>query len=154
MEIVSKSSLKWYTKEHMVESMVHYLKRQGFKVYKENFSLVYGDSILFAITEGYKEIIQIKGFAEQPFPLSQSHSLLQQESHHLGREMEQSLLSLSKNYTNKVLPVCFCLPQLESYRDLLMRVSHDFSSSNLSMKIYFVDKQGAVSTHDLNNFKA
>ncbi len=150
MEIVSKSVLKWYTKEHMVDAMVLHLKRQGFKVYKENFSLVYGDSIVFAITEGFKEIIQLKGFADQPYPINQTRSLLHKNYNPLIDELEQTLLSLSKNYSNKVLPVCFCLPLLESYKELIKRLSEDFTSSNLSLKIYFVDEQGSVSAYELN----
>ena len=144
----------WYTKEHLIASILDYLKENGFKTYKEETNLSgIPETLLFAFGNGKKEIIEIKGYSQDV--TSPRHQLLKSASpdhfmHWFPDTLFSSLISLVRQYKNEKLPVALCLPDLMRYREIIEKVIEYFTDNNLHHKIYLVKQSGRVTVLNLN----
>ncbi|HEV7620321.1 MAG TPA: hypothetical protein VGO09_01235 [Flavisolibacter sp.] len=151
MEIISNSLVSWYTKEHLVTSILYFFKKEGYRVYKEESVPENNETIIFAVTNGSKEIIQVKGYVENIHFQAKQCSSGQHDKLNNLKKLEDSLIILSKAYNNKTLPVALCLPFLSCYQKMIENLHKYFSDKNLDLRIYLVQMDGNIVSINLNN---
>jgi hypothetical protein len=145
----------WYTKSHLLHSITNYIDELGYSAYKEE-NIIWGRTyiLLFVFGKGYKEIIEIKGHLESFLNIPRHELYLATKSEAIPQWFSDSLnlalISLAKQYKNNKLPVSICLPDLLAYRQIINQAEEYFTSNNLHLYIYLVNKHGKVERRNLN----
>lgn len=155
MEDIKDKTGVWYTKSHLIQSISNYIDELGYTAYKEENTISDKTYILlFVFGRGYKEIIEIKGHLESFLHTPRHELYLAAQSGTIPQWFSDSLyltlVSLSRQYKNNKLPVSICLPDLFAYREIINQAEEYFTSNNLHLFVYLVDKHGKVERRNLN----
>ena len=113
-EIKNKAGV-WYTKSHLVHSIIKYIDEQGYTAYKEE-STIWNKTyiLLFVFGKGYREIIEVKGHLESFLHIPRHELFLAASAETIPQwfsdSLQLALVSLARQYKNHKLPVSICLP--------------------------------------------
>ncbi len=154
----SDLSNDWYSEAFICESLVNYLKENGYKIHKDVYTKMPDkvDSIIIASRFFTREIIEVKGFpsdfskhpANKEVPKNTSH--LQHAKNWFSEALLNSFINFGKYYSNDTADVAMALPNVEKYKAIIGKVQDYFTLNNLYFKIYLVNQDGSVEVSNLN----
>jgi hypothetical protein len=149
---------EWYSEEFICNSLVIYLKKNGYKVHEEKPKNLTGktEKIITVSKFFTKEIIGIKGLT----PANDRSSLLKvidknessfQAKNWFYESLFNSFINFGKYYSDENAVGAMALPNVEKYKAIVEKVQDYFASNNLHFKLYMVDENGEVDVWNLND---
>ena len=151
---VSIPNDEWYSEEFISNSMITYLKENGYKIHKDSYNKMPDkvDTIIIASKFFIKEIIEVKGYPydllrtkETPKSNNQGHA-----KKWFSEALLNSFVNFGKYYSNDNAMVSMALPNVDRYKTIIEKVEDYFSLNNLYFKIYLVNEDGGVEVSNLN----
>lgn len=147
---------EWYTEEFISSSIINYLIESGFKVHKEESrSEERKEKVIVASKFFTKEIIHVKSLPEESDRAKLLHTTAANiypsgSITSLTDTILNSLANFGKYYSDRSADVAMALPKADRYIAITERLQDYFISNDLSMKVYFVNKDGEVEIINLN----
>lgn len=156
--VKSEENTEWYSEEFICNSLIIYLKKNGYKIHEEKAKSLTGktEKIITVSKFFTKEIIGIKGLQQVPDRtsllkvLDKSDSSLQAKSW-FNDSLFNALINFGKYYSDENAVGAMALPNVERYKAIIEKVQDYFTSNNLYFKLYIVNENGAVDVLNLND---
>lgn len=152
----TKDVADWYSEEFITNSVVKFLKENGYKIHKDEAKIVEkGGKVIIASRYFTKEVIEVKGLPKEN---TRSHLLktaakdIYQNStfkSSFAETLLNSLVNFGKYYSDESADIAMALPNVERYKAIIEKVHDYFSANDLELKIYLVNKEGAVEVSNL-----
>ncbi|MCY7422564.1 MAG: hypothetical protein LH478_12580 [Chitinophagaceae bacterium] len=147
----------WYSEEFISNSLVGYLKENGYKIHKDLYNKMPDkvDTIIIASKFFSKEIIEVKGYPAEFYKTSNKEIPKNNSTgYHAKKWFSEALLNsfvnFGKYYSNDSAVVAMALPNVDRYLTIIEKVEEYFSMNNLYFKIYLVNQDGQVEVSNLN----
>ena len=150
-DILIKSSA-WYSEEFIYQSVVKFLKENGYKVHKDNRQKETGNpqKIITASRFFKKEVIEVKGYPQFYDPATQE--TVPPKSTHAKSWFTEALFNSFVNFTvSDNVEVAMALPNVSRYQAIIKKLNHYFSLNDLYFKVYLVNEDGSVAISNLNS---
>lgn len=155
--IKSDDRNEWYSEEFICNSLIVYLKKNGYKVHEEKPKNLTGktEKIITVSKFFTKEIIGIKGLQ----PATERNNLFKsfdkdsssQAKNWFNDSLFNSFINFGKYYSDENAVGAMALPNVERYKAIIEKVQNYFMSNNLYFKLYMVNKNGEVDVWNLND---
>jgi hypothetical protein len=152
------TSAEWYTDHFLCESLMTYLRSNGYKVHKDgvekNGEIV--ENKIIASRFFTKEIIEIKGIATHHHldNIAGPHGRLQNNAGHAKHSFSEALfnsfINFGKYYSNDSAEVAMAVPNVPRYNAIVAKVQDYFTINDLHFKLYLVNEDGSVEVSNLN----
>lgn len=149
--LIYEPSQEWYSEEFISNSVVTYLKENGYKIHKDLYNKMPDkvDTIIIASRFFSKEIIEVKGFpAHKQAP--KNISMTQHARNWFSEALFNSFVNFGKYYSNDSAIVAMALPNVYKYKTIIDKVQNYFSLNDLHFKLYLVNENGDVEISNLN----
>ena len=148
----------WYAEQFISDSLISYLKENGYKIHKELHTKMPDkpETIITASKFFTKEVIEVKGLPTEAQKGSPQKDMPKNTNpvHHAKSWFSEALLNsfmnFGKYYSNDNAEVAMALPNVEKYKAIIEKVQDYFSLNNLYFKIYLVNQDGSVDVSNLN----
>lgn len=156
--LVYNSANEWYSEEFICNSVVNYLKENGYKIHKDIYNKMPDkvDTIISASKFFSKEIIEVKGFPTDFYKdnsnkeVPKNSSITQSAKHWFSEALFNSFVNFGKYYSNDTAVVAMALPNVDKYKTIIGKVQNYFSMNDLHFKLYLVNENGEVEVSNLN----
>jgi hypothetical protein len=156
--IKSDETTEWYSEEFICNSLIIYLKKNGYKIHEEKAKSLTGkpEKIITVSKFFTKEIIGIKGLQQ----VQDRSSLLKvldkndsspQAKNWFYESLFNSFINFGKYYSDENAVGAMALPNVERYKAIIEKVQDYFTSNNLYFKLYMVNENGDVDVWNLND---
>jgi hypothetical protein len=149
---------KWYSEDFISNSLIVYLKKNGYKIHEEKASKLPGktEKIITVSKFFTKEIIGIKGLSRAA---DRSSLLKIQDKNETSatakswfhESLFNSFINFGKYYSDENAVGAMALPDVERYQAIIEKVQEYFTSNDLHFKVYMVKENGEVEVVDLND---
>ncbi len=142
----------WYSEEFIYNSIVNFLKENGYKVHRDNPQKETERSgrIITASKFFKKEVIEVKGFPNHYYSLTRES--LPVKSTHAKSWFTEALFNSFINFSiNDSAEVAMALPNVGRYQAIIKKLDDYFSINDLYFKIYLVNEDGSVEVSNLNS---
>lgn len=147
----------WYSEEFISDSLVAYLKENGYKIHKDLYNKMPDkiDTIITASKFFSKEIIEVKGYPADFYKSNNKEAprnttQVNNAKKWFSEALLNSFVNFGKYYSNDSAVVAMALPNVERYKTIIEKVHDYFSMNNLYFKIYLVNQDGKVEVSNLN----
>ncbi len=146
---------EWYSEEYIRNSLIKYLKQNGYKIYRPEVSED-GSKSIIASRFFKKEIIEVKGYPKDYYTHTtakgtiKNSSALQQAKQWFSDALFNSFTNFGQYYTGDNVLLAIALPNVDRYKAIIARVHEYFRLNDLSFKIYLVNESGDVEVANLN----
>ncbi len=142
--------VSWYSEEFIYESVLHFLKENGYKVHRDNFEKEAKRTgrIITASKFFKKEVIEVKGF---PFHSVSRDTLPAKSTHVIGWFTEALFNSFVNFGISDNAEVAMALPNVGRYQAIIKKLEDYFSINDLYFRIYLVNEDGSVDVSNLNS---
>lgn len=147
----------WYTEEFVSNSLIHFLKENGYKIHKEQQSkdADKNEKIITASRFFTKEIIGIKGFSSgnsrtSLLAVADKHSSSPHSKAWFSESLFNSFVNFGKYYSDESAIMAMALPNVERYKAIMSKVEDYFTLNDLYFKIYLVNEKSEVEVSNLN----
>ncbi len=155
--LLSETNNEWYSEEFISNSIVAYLKDNGYKIHKDLYNKMPDkiDTIITASKFFSKEIIEVKGYPTEFYrhnnkEVPKNHATTQHAKKWFSEALLNSFMNFGKYYSNDSAEVAMALPNVDRYKTIIEKVQDYFSENNLYFKIYLVNDDGEVEISNLN----
>jgi len=141
---------EWFSDDFIYNSVVDYLKENGYKIQKENANkdLERSEKIIIASKFFKKEIIEVKGF---PQYISNHTSTSLPKSTHAKNWFTEALFNSFINFGRiENAEVAIALPNVSRYQAIITKLNEYFTANDLYFKIYLVNEDSSVEVSNLN----
>ncbi|MCW3111414.1 MAG: hypothetical protein JWQ09_5920 [Segetibacter sp.] len=156
--IKSDESTEWYSEEFICNSLIIYLKKNGYKIHEEKAKSPTGktEKIITVSKFFTKEIIGIKGLQQVPDRSSLLKVLDKNDSSSQAKNwfyesLFNSFINFGKYYSDENAVGAMALPNVERYKAIIEKVQDYFTSNDLYFKLYMVNENGDVDVLNLND---
>lgn len=156
-QILTETSNEWYSEEFISNSIVAYLKDNGYKIHKDLYNKMPDkiDTIITASKFFSKEIIEVKGYPTEFYrhnnkEIPKNNATTQHAKKWFSEALLNSFMNFGKYYSNDSAEVAMALPNVDRYKTIIEKVQDYFSENNLYFKIYLVNEDGEVEISNLN----
>lgn len=143
------NNTKWYSEDFIYESLVKYLKENGYKVAKEN-RVKEGEKLENVITASKffkKEIIEVKGF---PHYQSNQHPVAA-KAPNAKSWFTEALFNSFVNFSNFAdAELGMAVPNVGRYQSIIKNLNDYFTLNDLYFIIYLINEDGSVEVSNLN----
>ena len=150
--------IDWFYEGNVSKKLVEYLKNNDYKIAKDNSDNIKAKGIdIIGIKNGITELIEVKGFPSNYYVNGKNKGKIKQtkpkqQAKHWFSEV---LLSCIYNYGNykeiyENIQLAIAFPKKDRYFELINGVSEFFTDNKISIKVYFIDKDGKITTENLN----
>ncbi len=153
--ITFKKTDDWFSEEFISQSVIKFLKANGYKIQKE-YASERGEKLISASRYFKKELIEVKGFPTSYFsndinkaPLKNS-SVAHAAKNWFSEALFNSFMNFGNYYSNENVVVAMALPNVERYQIIIKRLQDYFTLNDLYFKIYMVNEDGDVEVSNLN----
>lgn len=152
-ETVSPQTLNnkdWYSDEFIHDSVVSFLKKNGYKIHKENTTKENEkeEKKILASKFFKKEIIEIKGFPQYHLPHLQAST---PKSAHAKNTFSDALFNSFMNFSLiENAEVAMAVPNISRYQGIIEKLHDYFTFNDLYFRIYLVNEDGSVEVSNLN----
>lgn len=145
----------WYTEEFISNSLIHFLKENGYKIHKEHKEADRNEKIVTASRYFTKEIIGIKGFSSghnrtSLLTAADKQSSSQHAKTWFAESLFNAFVNFGKYYSDESADMAMALPKVDRYKAIMTKVEDYFTMNDLSFKIYLVSESGEVEISNLN----
>ncbi|GEO09869.1 hypothetical protein [Segetibacter aerophilus] len=150
-------STEWYSEEFICNSLISFLKKNGYKIHEEKPKNLTGKSEKIVTVSKFftKEIIGIKGLK----PSNERNSLLKvldkndssQAKSWFHESLFNSFINFGKYYSDENADGAMALPNVYRYKAIIETVQDYFTSNDLYFKVYMVNENGDVDVINLND---
>lgn len=140
----------WYSEEFICNSVVNFLKENGYKVQKESRQKESekSEKIITATKFFKKEIIEVKGFPY--YNSNQLHAIAPKASYDKSWFTE-ALFNSFVNFSNfSDAELAMALPNVGRYQAIIKNLNDYFTENDLYFRIYLVNEDGSVDVSNLN----
>ena len=140
----------WYSDEFIHDSVVTFLKKNGYKIHKENNGKENekDDKKIIATKFFKKEIIEIRGFPHYNLPHVQTSV---PKSVHAKNSFSEALFNSFINFTLiENAEVALAVPNISRYQGIIEKLHDYFTFNDLHFRIYLVNEDGSVEVSNLN----
>ncbi len=140
----------WYSDEFIHDSVVAFLKKNGYKIHKENLPKENDkdDKKILASKFFKKEIIEIKGFPHYNLPHLQASA---PKSVHAKNSFSDALFNSFMNFSLiENAEVAMAVPNISRYQGIIEKLHDYFTFNDLYFRIYLVNEDGTVDVSNLN----
>jgi hypothetical protein len=152
--LASNTSVKntaWYSEDFIYESVVKYLKENGYKVQKETPSKDLPEKperIIAASKFFKKEVIEVKGY---PHYNPNHLPAVTQKSTHAKSWFTEALFNSFVNFASfENAEVAMAVPNVSRYQAIIKNLNDYFTVNDLYFRIYLVNEDGSVEVSNLN----
>lgn len=152
---------EWYSEEFIYDSLVTYLKKNGYKIHEEKAkpANTKTEKIITVSKFFTKESIGIKGLQQAADRSSLLKVLDKNESTLHAKNwfydsLFNSFINFGKYYSDENAVGAMALPNVDRYKVIIEKVHDYFTSNNLSFKVYLVNENGDVDVINLNDKEA
>lgn len=156
--IKSDESAEWYSEEFICNSLINFLKKNGYKIHEEKPKniLVKQEKIIMVSKFFTKEIIGIKGLPQVPDRSTLLKVLDKNDSSPHAKNwfydsLFNSFINFGKYYSDENAVGAMALPNVEKYKAIIDKVQDYFTSNNLHFKLYMVNQNGDVEVLNVND---
>lgn len=140
----------WYSDEFIHDSVVSFLKKNGYKIHKEG-PLKENDreeKKILASKFFKKELIEIKGHPQYHLPHLQ---VSVPKSVHAKNSFSDALLNSFMNFSLiENAEVAMAVPNISRYQGIIEKLHDYFTFNDLYFRIYLVNEDGSVEVSNLN----
>lgn len=147
----------WYTEEFISDSIIHFLKENGYKIHKEHTAKEANkhEKVITASKFFTKEIIGIKGFSSgnkrsSLLTVADKHAATQHSKTWFAESLFNSFVNFGKYYSDESASMAMALPNVDRYKAIISKVEDYFTLNDLSFKIYLVNEKREVEISNLN----
>jgi hypothetical protein len=139
----------WYSEEFIYDSIVKYLKENGYKVQKETRQkeAEKPDKIITASKFFRKEMIEVKGYPNYHPTLSHQPPKSTQAKSWFSEALFNSLVNFSSFADAEI---AMALPNVGRYQTIIKNLNDYFTINDLYFRIYLVNEDGRVEVSNLN----
>lgn len=154
--ITSGERTEWYSEEFISNSLINYLKKNGYKIHEEKpkTASVKPERIITVSKFFTKEIIGIKGLPQAPDRTILLKVADKNDSSHAKSwfydSLFNSLINFGKYYSDENAVGAMALPNVEKYKAIIERVQEYFAANDLYFKLYMISENGEVEVLNLN----
>ena len=152
--VVHLESREWFSEEFISDSLVKYLKDNGYKIHRDLYNKMPDkvDTIITASKFFSKEIIEVKGFPTEFYKKEapKNTGQIQHAKNWFSEALLNSFVNFGKYYSNDTAVVAMALPNVDKYKAIIGKVQDYFSLNNLCFKIYLINEDGSVEISNLN----
>jgi hypothetical protein len=141
---------QWFSDDFIYNSVVNYLKENGYKIQKESTTKDSDkpEKIIVASKFFKKEIIEVKGF---PHYISNHTNTTQPKSTHAKSWFAEALFNSFINFGRiENAEVAIALPNVSRYQAIIEKLNDYFTANDLYFKIYLVNEDASVEVSNLN----
>lgn len=142
----------WYSEEFIYNSVVHFLKENGYKIHKDNpkKEAAKAERVISASKFFKKEVIEVKGYPHYyylPTP-----DTLPAKSTHAKSWFTEALFDSFVNFSlSDNVEVAMAVPNVSRYQAIIKKLNDYFSINDLYFRIYLVNEDGSVEVSNLNS---
>jgi len=137
----------WYTDEFIYNSVVKYLRQNGYKVHKDAKENDKEDLKIVATKFFKKEVIEVKGILHPHAP----HYIVAPKSIHAKNSVSEGLFNSFINFSLvENAEVAMAVPNISRYQSIIEKLHDYFTFNDLHFRIYLVNEDGSVEVSDLN----
>ena len=148
----------WYYEGNISSIIVDFLKNSGYKILKDNSHnpRLRGEDIIAQNPNGISEVIEVKGYPSEFYTMTDKKGNpkptkpKQQAEHWFSGVLISNMYNYRKHKKLGNFQLCLGFPDLERYRELILKVEDYFTDFEIDTKIYFVDINGKVRIDNLN----
>jgi hypothetical protein len=150
-------STEWYSEEFISNSLITYLKYNGYKIHDEKPKSPGKTEKIITVSKFFtKEIIGIKGLQ----PASERNQLLKvldkndsssQAKSWFYESLFNSFINFGKYYSDENAVGAMALPNVERYKATIEKVHEYFTLNDLYFKLYMISENGDVEVLNLNH---
>ena len=156
--IKSDESTEWYSEEFISNSLITFLKKNGYKIHEEKPKNVVGkqEKIITVSKFFTKEIIGIKGLQltndrSKLLKVLDKNESSSQSKNWFYESLFNSFINFGKYYSDENAVGAMALPNVERYKAIVETVQDYFTSNDLYFKLYMVNENGDVDVLNLND---
>ena len=146
--ISHSSQTDWYSEDFIYQSMVKYLKENGYKVQKDNVAKESG-KIITATKFFKKEIIEVKGYPH--YHPNHLQPVVQKPAHAKTWFTEALFNSFVNFSTFSDAEIAMAVPNVARYQAIIKNLNDYFTVNDLFFQIYLVNEDGFVEVSNLNH---
>lgn len=155
--IRSEDTSEWYSEEFICNSLMNYLKKNGYKIHEEKPKSVSvkAEKIITVSKFFTKEIIGIKGLQHTSdrsklLKVLDKNDSSSQAKNWFYESLFNSFINFGKYYSDENAVGAMALPNVERYKAIIEKVQEYFKSNNLYFKLYMVSENSEVDVLNLN----
>lgn len=141
----------WYSEEFIYNSVVNYLKENGYKVYKDFFQkeTIRSERVITASRFFKKEVIEVKGYPYHYYSATRESLPVKniQAKSWFTEALFNSLVNFSLSDNGEV---AMAFPNVSRYQAIVKKLNDYFSMNDLYFRIYLVNEDGSVEVSNLN----
>ncbi len=144
-------SVYWYSEEFIYNSVVNFLRENGYKIHKNNpqKETEKARRIVTASKFFKKEVIEVKGFPH--YYHSATRESIPAKSTHAKSWFTEALFNSFVNFSlSDNAEVAMALPNVGRYQAIIKKLNDYFSINDLYFRIYLVNEDGLVEVSNLN----
>ena len=148
----SATNEEWYSEDFIYNSVVAYLKENGYKIQKETLPKdgTKVERIISASKFFKKEIIEVKGYPVHT-PDSTHPAAPVKAIHHAKSWFSEALFNSFANFgTFENAEVAMALPNVGRYQAIVEKLHDYFTTNDLFFRIYLVNEDGSIEVSNLN----
>lgn len=141
----------WFSELFIYESVVNFLKENGYKIVKNDLQklTIKSERIITASKFFKKEVIEVKGYPHQYY--SFLREALPVKTLHAKHWFTEALFNSFVNFSNSINgEVAMALPNVSRYQAIIKKLNDYFSVNDLYFRIYLVNEDGSVEVSNLN----
>lgn len=142
---------EWFSEDFIYNSVVVYLKENGYKVQKEQPKKdgAKAERVINASKFFKKEMIEVKGY-----PLHYSDDAVPmpaKATHHAKSWFSEALVDSFVNFGSfENAEVAMALPNVGRYQAIVEKLHEYFTINDLNFRIYLVNEDGSIELSNLN----
>ena len=147
----------WFYEGQISRKLVKYFKSNGYNIVKDNSDKISlkGEDIIVECNGEY-EIIEVKGYPTTYYTQGPKKGLPKKTNPKLQAKhwFSEAVLSSFNNYKRHrgkdSFRIALAFPLVERYKELIAIVEDYFTDNNISLNVYFVNKDGQIIIDNLN----
>ena len=144
--------IDWFYEGNISRKLVEYLKNNNYTITKDNSDNIKAKGIdIIGEKNGITELIEVKGFPSKYYVNGKNKGKLKktkpkQQAKHWFSEVLLSCIYNYGKYKNEYekIQLGIAFPKNDRYFELISGVSAFFIDNQISIKIYFIDKNGKI----------
>ncbi|MEJ7679947.1 MAG: hypothetical protein WKG06_19230 [Segetibacter sp.] len=143
-------SVDWYSEEFIYNTVVNFLKENGYKIHKDNQKETERPGRIITASKFFKkEVIEVKGFPY--YYRSVIREAIPVKSTHVKSWFTEALFNSFVNFSlSDNAEVAMALPNVGRYQAIIKKLNDYFSINDLYFRIYLVNEDGSVEVSNLN----
>lgn len=140
----------WYSEEFIHESVVKYLKENGYKIQRDNSKEQdKPERSIVALKFFKKEIIEVKGF---PRLYNHSHEIVANKNSNAKSWFVEAFFNSLLNFSMvDNAELAMAVPNVSRYQAIIAKLNDYFTINDLYFRLYLVNEDGSVEVSNLND---